>query len=64
MIIKEFFIGWVPVDEENKPVRPSRSGYSWQKNRTTPPRVYTTEGRAAGQSPVGKALEVYARWRT
>lgn len=56
---KQVFIGWVAVGEDNLPIRPHRSGYSWQHNLTHPPRVYTTEGRAKAQSPVGKALEVY-----
>jgi len=56
---EDLFVGWVPVDAENRPVRPHRSGYSWQTNMTHLPRIYTTEGRAKAQSPVSKALQVY-----
>ena len=52
-------IGYTPLDENGVPVRPHRSGYSWQENLTSPPRIYTTKKRAEGQSPVGLAAEVY-----
>lgn len=52
-------IGYTPVDENGIPVRPHRSGYSWQLNLTSPPRIYTTRKRAEGQSPVGLAAKVY-----
>lgn len=52
-------IGYTPLDEEGKPVKPHKSGYSWQQNLTSPPRIYTTLARAKGQSPVGQAAAVY-----
>lgn len=52
-------IGYTPLDEDGKPVRPHKSGYRWQQNLTSPPRIYTTLKRAKGQSPVGLAAKVY-----
>lgn len=39
-------IGWIILGDDGVPVRPHRSGYSWQANLTHPPRVYTTEKKA------------------
>jgi hypothetical protein len=52
-------IGYTPLDGNGKPVRPHKSGYSWEQNLTHPPRIYTTLKRAKGQSPVGLAAKVY-----
>lgn len=52
-------IGFTPVDAENKPKRPSRSGYAWQSGLTSPPRIYTTYARAASQSPIKAAQPVF-----
>ena len=52
-------VGYTPLNEFGKPNRPHRSGYSWQTNLTSPPRIYTTEYKAAVQSPVKKAAPVY-----
>ena len=51
-------LGYVALDENGKPYRPSRSGYAWQKGLTNPPRLYSTENRAKTYSPVGKAAAV------
>lgn len=52
-------IGYTPVTSENKAHRPGRSGYSWQKGLTSPPRIYSTYNRAATQSPIGAAQPVF-----
>ncbi len=52
-------IGWVPLDASGTPIRPHRSGYSWQTNLTHPPRIYTTEGRAKAQGVY--AAEVFIK---
>lgn len=52
-------IGWIPLDADGTPKRPNRSGYAWQKDLTSPPRIYTTEARAKAQSPVGLAKAVF-----
>lgn len=51
-------IGYVSLDEEGKPYRPSRSGYSWQKGLTNPPRIYKTIENAVKYSPCNSAAEV------
>ena len=51
-------IGYVPLDSEGKPYRPHKSGYHWQKNLTSPPRIYSTIERAMKYSPCGCASEV------
>ena len=52
-------IGWVALDKDGVPIRPHRSGYSWQANLTHPPRIYTTEARAKAQGVY--AAEVFIK---
>lgn len=52
-------IGYVALDAEGNPYRPSRSGYQWQKGLTNPPRIYSTLKRAEAYSPIGKGAAVY-----
>lgn len=54
-------LGWTPVDVEGVPVRPKRAGLYGQMGQTQPPRIYTSEARAAAQSPVKKAVPVYTK---
>lgn len=53
-------LGYVPLDKDGTPYRAARSGYSWKPNNGYhPPRIYTTEAKAAAQSPVKTARQVF-----
>jgi hypothetical protein len=52
-------LGWVPIDKDGKPVRPSRPDQYGRSGLTHPPRIYSTEKKAASQSPINCAREVY-----
>lgn len=55
-------IGWVPMNAHNTgPYQPTKNKpYSYNGERVSlPPRIYTTERRAAAQSPRGEAQEVF-----
>ncbi len=53
-------VGWIVI-KDGLPFRPHRSGYPWQLNLTTPPRVYSTEGKAKTQAKkvLGSVVEVF-----
>lgn len=51
-------IGWVALDADGNPYRPTQSG-GFLPRRVCPPRVYTTSERAAKYSPVGQCSEVF-----
>jgi hypothetical protein len=54
-------VGWTPLNEDRLPKRAARSGYSWETDLSSPPRIYTTEKRAAAQSPIKEAAEVFIK---
>lgn len=55
-------IGYISLNEEDKPHRKPRSGYSFHTQDQKgyhPPRIYTEESMAKKNSPVGKSIGVY-----
>lgn len=54
-------IGWIALNKEGVPHRPTKAGYSWQSGLTQPPRLYKSKGQAVRVANLieGSVVEVF-----